>query len=322
MVNSGSLIAREPRGRHQPLGRHRRHQRRAEGGRISEDHRSPEQKLADLGIGTVPPERRRKPRHSRLNSNSNGEYHGDIGPEPPPHEEPPPPLPLVSLGEWANKEIPDQEWAVRNCIPLRNVTLFSGEGEIGKSILFCQLAVAHVLGSDWIGMLTNEYFETCFKKGGRGKAQRSLDLIGAMYAAAAAAYAITGRGIGYKLFVAKLIASMATNDMQRVYRLLKETRERDYSLGVDCRRDASHRARRPQRHVHVRGRSAIATTSSSDASPSLASRCAVCRRFRPRTNARTRVIRGLCAITATAAGKSTRWTRTIFAIASSGRSSS
>ena len=36
---------------------------------------------------------------------------------------------------------------------------------------------------------------------------------------------ITGRGVGYKLFTAGLIPSMGRNDMQRVYRLLKEARE-------------------------------------------------------------------------------------------------
>jgi hypothetical protein len=40
----------------------------------------------------------------------------------------------------------------------------------------------------------------------RGRAQRSLDLIDAMYAAAKAAQPITGRGIGYKLFTAGLIS--------------------------------------------------------------------------------------------------------------------
>jgi hypothetical protein len=69
-----------------------------------------------------------------------------------------------------------------------------------------------------------EHFETCSKKG-RGMAQRSLDLIEAMYDAAAAAQPITGRGIGYKLFTAGLIPSMAKSEMQRVYRLLKLARE-------------------------------------------------------------------------------------------------
>ena len=53
-----------------------------------------------------------------------------------------------------------------------------------------------------------EYFGTGTKKG-RGMAQRSLDLIEAMCAMARAAQPITGRGIGYKLFSAGLIPSMA-----------------------------------------------------------------------------------------------------------------
>src|SRR5215468_8848119 len=34
-----------------------------------------------------------------------------------------------------------------------NVTLLSGEGGIGKSLLLLQLSVAHVLGRDWIGYM-------------------------------------------------------------------------------------------------------------------------------------------------------------------------
>src|SRR5262245_15340125 len=71
-----------------------------------------------------------------------------------------------------------------------------------------------------------EYFGTGTKKG-RGMAQQSLYLIEAMHVAAEAAQPITGRGIGYKLSVAGLIASMSTLEMRRVYRLLKEARERD-----------------------------------------------------------------------------------------------
>ena len=40
-----------------------------------------------------------------------------------------------------------------------------------------------------------------------------------------AAHPITGRGIGYRLFIAGLIASVGRAEMQRVYRLLKEARE-------------------------------------------------------------------------------------------------
>jgi hypothetical protein len=80
--------------------------------------------------------------------------------------------------------------------------------------------------------MTDEYFGTGIKKGrpsrGRGMAQRSLDLIEAMRNLAETAQPITGRGIGYKLFTAGLIPSMARSEMARVYRLLKEARERDF----------------------------------------------------------------------------------------------
>jgi hypothetical protein len=69
-----------------------------------------------------------------------------------------------------------------------------------------------------------EYSHTSLRKG-RGRAQRSIDLIAAMYAIAEAAQPITGRGVGYKLFSKNLIPSMSRNDMLKVYRLLKEARE-------------------------------------------------------------------------------------------------
>jgi hypothetical protein len=57
--------------------------------------------------------------------------------------------------------------------------------------------------------------------------RKSLDLIEAMAAIAKDARPITGRGVGYKLFTSGLIPSMAPQEMQRVYRLLKEARERN-----------------------------------------------------------------------------------------------
>jgi hypothetical protein len=74
--------------------------------------------------------------------------------------------------------------------------------------------------------MTAKYFETYSKKG-RGMARRSLELIDAMAAIAEAAQPITGRGVGYKLFTAGLIPSMARSEMARVYRLLREARERE-----------------------------------------------------------------------------------------------
>jgi len=75
-----------------------------------------------------------------------------------------------------------------------------------------------------MGRPAREYFQTGMKKG-RGRAQRSLDLIEAMHDIAEASQPITGRGVGYKLFSLNLIDSMSRNNMQMVYRLLKEARE-------------------------------------------------------------------------------------------------
>jgi hypothetical protein len=75
-------------------------------------------------------------------------------------------------------------------------------------------------------MAPAEQIDTSLKKG-RGRAKSSLDLIEAMYDAAEAAQPITGRGVGYKLFTTGLIPSMSRNDMQKVYRLLREAREED-----------------------------------------------------------------------------------------------
>jgi hypothetical protein len=74
--------------------------------------------------------------------------------------------------------------------------------------------------------VSTEQFETGSKiPRGRGRAKKTLDLIEAMYAITEAAQPITGRGVGYKLFTAHLIPSMARSEMQKVYRLLKEARE-------------------------------------------------------------------------------------------------
>lgn len=53
----------------------------------------------------------------------------------------------------------------------------------------------------------------------------SRGLVRAMMPLVEAAAPITGRGVGYKLFVAKKIRSMSASEMKKVYRLLKEARE-------------------------------------------------------------------------------------------------
>jgi hypothetical protein len=76
-------------------------------------------------------------------------------------------------------------------------------------------------------MAMNEQSATSVKKPPRrGLAKKTIALIEAMRAIIEVAQPITGRGVGYELFVKKLIASMKTGDMQRVYDALKQARER------------------------------------------------------------------------------------------------
>jgi RecA-family ATPase len=57
----------------------------------------------------------------------------------------------IDTSRWDSEPCPRREWAVLDRIPLRQVTLFSGEGAIGKSIAELMLGVAHVTGKDWLG---------------------------------------------------------------------------------------------------------------------------------------------------------------------------
>jgi RecA-family ATPase len=62
----------------------------------------------------------------------------------------------LDLARYDREPIPDRDWGVRDRFPRRNVALLSGEGGIGKSILLLQLAVAHVLGRDWLRSLPEQ----------------------------------------------------------------------------------------------------------------------------------------------------------------------
>lgn len=49
------------------------------------------------------------------------------------------------------REVPERNWLVRNLIPSGTVTLLSGDGGTGKSLIALQLAAACALGCNWIG---------------------------------------------------------------------------------------------------------------------------------------------------------------------------
>ena len=61
------------------------------------------------------------------------------------------PLPFSDMSNWDHEPVPSREWAVPDRIPLRQTSLFSGEGGAGKSYMTLHLCVAHILSRDWLG---------------------------------------------------------------------------------------------------------------------------------------------------------------------------
>lgn len=62
-------------------------------------------------------------------------------------------LDFIDLSRWDAEPVPPREWAVLDRIPMRQPTLFSGDGGKGKTRILLQLSCAHALGKDWLGML-------------------------------------------------------------------------------------------------------------------------------------------------------------------------
>jgi RecA-family ATPase len=64
------------------------------------------------------------------------------------------PLPLTVASDLAGMPVPDRVWCVSEWLPLRQVTLLSGDGGTGKSLLAMQLQVATAVGGRWLGLPT------------------------------------------------------------------------------------------------------------------------------------------------------------------------
>jgi AAA domain len=75
---------------------------------------------------------------------------GEAKPTPGPGS---PPLPFINIAAWQHTPAPECEWVVRDRVPLKNVTLISGDGGVGKTILALHLAVAVALERDWLNTL-------------------------------------------------------------------------------------------------------------------------------------------------------------------------
>lgn len=66
-------------------------------------------------------------------------------------QRPPLQLPFINMQTWDACPVPEQDWIVRDRLPRRQATLFSGEGAIGKSTTMLYLSAACALGKDWLG---------------------------------------------------------------------------------------------------------------------------------------------------------------------------
>jgi RecA-family ATPase len=58
--------------------------------------------------------------------------------------------------ELEGQKAPPRDWLVDGLIPAKNVTLLTGNGGLGKSLLAQQLCTATALGHDWLGIKTKQ----------------------------------------------------------------------------------------------------------------------------------------------------------------------
>lgn len=62
------------------------------------------------------------------------------------------PLRVVSPIIWEGRRAPERDWLIEGIVLKKTVSLFSGRGGIGKSLIMQQLMTACALGSEWLGM--------------------------------------------------------------------------------------------------------------------------------------------------------------------------
>ncbi|PNE11945.1 MAG: hypothetical protein CR217_06065 [Beijerinckiaceae bacterium] len=67
--------------------------------------------------------------------------------------EPPAPLQIINIASFAGRPVPERDWFVPDVIIANRVTILSGNGGDGKSLLAAQLAIATVTATGWIGYL-------------------------------------------------------------------------------------------------------------------------------------------------------------------------
>lgn len=67
-------------------------------------------------------------------------------------EKKPDAIKIIDPADWHERAIPERDWYVEGMIPSRQVTLLSGDGGTGKSLLAYQIGIAGALGVETLGL--------------------------------------------------------------------------------------------------------------------------------------------------------------------------
>ena len=78
------------------------------------------------------------------------------------------PLHIWSGADWWGHDVPPLEWVVPGIIPARTVTMISGDGAVGKSLIACQLAICATVDKPWLGKVVHM---ACDAFGGRSRSE-------------------------------------------------------------------------------------------------------------------------------------------------------
>ncbi|CAO3425775.1 AAA family ATPase [Azospirillum argentinense] len=65
-----------------------------------------------------------------------------------------PPLKVIDPIRRQGQELPERRWIVEGVVPAQAVTMVSGDGGLGKSLLAMQLSTACATGKEWLGLPT------------------------------------------------------------------------------------------------------------------------------------------------------------------------
>lgn len=70
------------------------------------------------------------------------------------------PFAVRSISDWDGEPVPDRDWLIPSVLLRRSITLFSGDGGTGKSLLSLQLQIAAALGVEWMGLPIGERLQS------------------------------------------------------------------------------------------------------------------------------------------------------------------